>query len=78
MVKYRAYRKNRTRPRRESFSLPGLIGEEPFLANELFGLFGSHLFDDRVMRERLPLNEKWKAIPVIDYYQDETLLMENA
>lgn len=30
------------------------------------------------MRERLPLNEKWKAIPVIDYYQDETLLMENA
>ncbi len=29
MVKYRAYRKNRTRPRRESFSLPGLIGEEP-------------------------------------------------
>lgn len=56
MVKYRAYRKNRTRPRRESFSLPGLIGEEPFLANELFGLFGSHLFDDRVMRERLPLS----------------------
>ena len=30
------------------------------------------------MRERLPLNEKWKTIPVIDYYQDETLLMENA
>lgn len=26
------------------------------MANELFGLFGSHLFDDRVMRERLPLS----------------------